>query len=229
MEVKLVVVGGKHAGTAIPIPGPKFLIGRGEDCHFRPQSHLVSRRHCAIVVQEDSVAIEDAGSTNGTFVNGEKVQQQELKNGDRIKVGAFELQVELSATLEGKKKPKVHNVQEAAAHTVAVAVASEGELDISGWLADDEQEETAAPRLAKQVRAARHVCGQGHRRYHNHAGQSGPPEERKGKTEITAAQGREHIAAGGETDGGGQPFSGRRRVEALFPQKESVSFIERQP
>jgi predicted component of type VI protein secretion system len=151
MEVKLVVVGGKHAGTAIPIPGPKFLIGRGEDCHFRPQSHLVSRRHCAIVVQEDSVAIEDAGSTNGTFVNGEKVQQQELKNGDRIKVGAFELQVELSATLEGKKKPKVHNVQEAAARTVAVAVASEGELDISGWLADDEQEETAAPRLAKQV------------------------------------------------------------------------------
>ncbi len=151
MEVKLVVVGGKHAGTAIPIPGPKFLIGRGEGCHFRPQSHLVSRNHCAILVQEASVAIEDSGSTNGTFVNGEKVQQQELKNGDRIKVGMFELEVELSASLEGKKKSKVHNVQEAAARTVAAAVAAEGELDISGWLTDDEQEQKPGRPLAETV------------------------------------------------------------------------------
>jgi pSer/pThr/pTyr-binding forkhead associated (FHA) protein len=144
MEVKLVVVGGKHAGTAIPIPGPKFLIGRGEGCHFRPQSHLVSRKHCAIVVQEGSVMIEDFGSTNGTFVNGEKVQQQrELKSGDHIKVGGFELEVELTATLEGKKKPKVNNVQEAAARTVAAPVSPEGELDISGWLTDEEGEKPA--------------------------------------------------------------------------------------
>jgi pSer/pThr/pTyr-binding forkhead associated (FHA) protein len=144
MEVKLVVVGGKHAGTAIPIPGPKFLIGRGEGCHFRPQSHLVSRKHCAIVVQEGSVSIEDFGSTNGTFVNGEKVEQQrELKTGDHIKVGGFELEVELTATLEGKKKPKVNNVQEAAARTVAAPVSPEGELDVSGWLADAEGEQPA--------------------------------------------------------------------------------------
>ena len=92
MEVKLVVVGGSHAGMAIPIPGPKFLIGRGESCQFRPQNKLVSRNHCAILVHEDSVTIEDAGSRNGTFVNGEKIQQRELKNGDRVKVGVFELQ-----------------------------------------------------------------------------------------------------------------------------------------
>ncbi len=141
MEVKLVVIGGKHAGTAVPVPGPKFLIGRGDGCQFRPQSKLVSRKHCAILVQESSVAIEDFGSTNGTFVNGEKIQQRELKNGDRIKVGVFELQVELSASLEGKKKPKVHSVQEAAARTVAAAAVPEGELDVSGWLADDEQTE----------------------------------------------------------------------------------------
>jgi pSer/pThr/pTyr-binding forkhead associated (FHA) protein len=144
MELKLVLVGGKHAGTAIPIPGPKFLIGRGEDCQFRPQSKMVSRKHCAILVQDSSVTIEDSGSTNGTFVNGEKIQQRELKNGDRIKVGVFELQVELSATLEGKKKPKVHNVQEAAVRTVAAAAAPDGELDVSGWLADDDQDEKPA-------------------------------------------------------------------------------------
>jgi pSer/pThr/pTyr-binding forkhead associated (FHA) protein len=154
MEVKLVVIGGKHAGTAIPIPGPKFLIGRGEGCHFRPQSHLVSRKHCAIVVQEGSVTIEDAGSTNGTFVNDERVQQQrELKSGDRIKVGGFELEVELSATLEGKKKPKVNNVQEAAARTVAASVSPEGELDVSGWLADEEAEQKPASPSPKAAAA----------------------------------------------------------------------------
>jgi pSer/pThr/pTyr-binding forkhead associated (FHA) protein len=149
MELKLVVVGGKHAGTAIPIPGPKFLIGRGDGCQFRPQSKMVSRMHCAILVQESAVTIEDVGSTNGTFVNGEKVQQRELKNGDHIKVGAFELQVELSATLEAKKKPKVHNVQEAAVRTVAAAGVPEGELDVSDWLADDDPEEKPVPLPAK--------------------------------------------------------------------------------
>jgi pSer/pThr/pTyr-binding forkhead associated (FHA) protein len=149
MEVKLVVVGGSHAGMAIPIPGPKFLIGRGEGCQFRPQNKLISRNHCAILVQENSVTIEDAGSRNGTFVNGEKIQQRELKNGDRVKVGVFELQVELSASLEGKKKPKVHNVQEAAARTVATAAAPDGELDVSDWLADDDQEEKPVPPPAK--------------------------------------------------------------------------------
>ena len=182
MEVKLVVIGGKHAGTAIPIPGPKFLIGRGEGCHFRPQSHLVSRKHCAIVVQEGSVTIEDAGSTNGTFVNDERVQQQrELKSGDRIKVGGFELEVELSATLEGKKKPKVNNVQEAAARTVAASVSPEGELDVSGWLADEEAEQKPASPSPKAAARAGHVCGQGHRRHDNHAGQPGPPEKEKDK------------------------------------------------
>ena len=162
MEVKLVVVGGKQAGMEIPVLGPKFLIGRGADCHVRPQSSLVSRKHCAICVAEGSVTIEDLGSTNSTLVNGEKVKRQELKDGDRIKVGVLELEVRLAASIEGKKKPKVRSVKEAAARTVASTPASEEDLDISGWLEEDGAEDAAftppeSPTTSHDTTAGKHM------------------------------------------------------------------------
>ena len=96
MKFTLVVIGGKKTGLEIPISPPEYLIGRGEDCHLRPQNPLVSRKHCVISVGK-VVFIEDCGSANGTFVNGEKLQQRhELRNSDRIKIGAMELEVHLA-------------------------------------------------------------------------------------------------------------------------------------
>jgi len=144
MEVKLVVIGGKQAGMEIRVRRPKFLVGRGEECQLRPQSHLISRKHCAILVEDGSATIEDFGSTNGTFVNGEKIgQRRELANGDRIKVGKLELEARLTAGAAGKKKLKVHSVPEAAAHTVASAAGDDDE--ISQWLAEDNGGQTVAP------------------------------------------------------------------------------------
>jgi len=48
---------------------------------------MVSRKHAKIVTDENVVTIEDLGSTNGTFVNGEKVRVSEIKDGDRILIG----------------------------------------------------------------------------------------------------------------------------------------------
>jgi pSer/pThr/pTyr-binding forkhead associated (FHA) protein len=142
MEAKLVVVGGKQAGKEIPISGAKFLIGRGEDCQLRPQSDLVSRRHCAILVEAGTVAVRDFNSRNGTLVNGERIKgDRELKTGDRLKIGPLEFDVQLSVPVAGKKKPKVRNIQEAAARTVESAVGGSEDLDISSWLEDQEEEE----------------------------------------------------------------------------------------
>lgn len=141
MEMKLVVVGGKQSGMEIPVRAPKFLIGRGEECQLRPQSTMISRKHCAITVADGQVAIEDFGSTNGTFLNGEKVAgTHKLNNGDRIKVGMFELEVRLRVDAADLKKPKVHSVQEAVARTASTAPksAAEDDMDISSWLADDD-------------------------------------------------------------------------------------------
>lgn len=130
MDVKLVVVGGKQAGMEIPIPGPTFLIGRGETCQIRPQSRLVSRKHCMISVAEGSVAIEDCGSTNGTYVNGQKLEKQRLlSNRDLVKIGTLEFKVHLGTP--GKEKlPEPHDVP--------TTTAKGEDLDISSWLEEDD-------------------------------------------------------------------------------------------
>ena len=124
----------------MPVTGPKFFIGRSEECQLRPNSDLVSRHHCAIMVDEGLVTVRDFGSRNGTFVNGERIRgEEELKAGDKLKVGPLEFEVQLGVSLGGPKKSKVHNVEEAAARTVESAkappaAADEDELDISDWL-----------------------------------------------------------------------------------------------
>jgi len=137
MEAKLVVIGGKNAGRAIPVTGPEFVIGRAEGCQLRPQSDRVSRRHAAIRVKEGAVTVEDCGSKNGTLVNDEKIEgEHRLKTGDHLKVGNLEFEVQLEVSVGGKKKPKVKNVQEAVARTVESA--AEDDMDISAWLEGDD-------------------------------------------------------------------------------------------
>jgi len=144
MEVKLIVVSGKHAGKVVPVAGPKFFIGRAEDCQLRPGSDLVSRHHCVILVEEGLVTVRDFGSKNGTFVNAEKVKnEQELKSGDVLKVGPLEFEVRLAVEVGGKKKPKVRSVQEAAARTVQTAD-DEEELDIFSLLGEEKKPPAAA-------------------------------------------------------------------------------------
>ena len=135
MEVKLVVVAGKRAGEELPVAGPKFYIGRAEDCQLRPHSDLVSRHHCVLIVEEAYVAVRDFGSKNGTVVNDETVKGElELKDGDRLKIGDLELEVRLGVDVGGKKKPKVKSVQEAAARTVESSL--DDDMDLDSWLSD---------------------------------------------------------------------------------------------
>lgn len=78
----------------IPLSEGKFLIGREQDCHLRPNNELVSRHHCAFTIDSFSVRVRDLGSTNGTFVNEEPVRGMTvLKAGDRVRVGKLELVV----------------------------------------------------------------------------------------------------------------------------------------
>jgi predicted component of type VI protein secretion system len=101
MQVALKVIEGKQTGTLIPLNRQKFLIGREEDCQLRPNSDLVSRHHCVIAVDDFTVRIRDLGSTNGTFVNNQRITTQVvLKQGDSIRIGklAFEMQIRTVAT-----------------------------------------------------------------------------------------------------------------------------------
>ena len=121
MEVQLVVAGGNKAGQAIPIQGPKFLIGRADDCHLKPRSELISRYHCAIISEDGYVAIRDLGSKNGVYLNGERVSlESELKNGDKLSIGPLEFSVNLSIGTKIPKKTKVDSIEAAIVRTVEI-------------------------------------------------------------------------------------------------------------
>lgn len=94
LHADLKVLGGRHEGKIISLTTKKFLIGRGDDCHMRPNNELVSRHHCVFNLDDFSVRLRDLGSTNGTFVNDEQIRGQvELKTGDRVRIGKLELMV----------------------------------------------------------------------------------------------------------------------------------------
>ena len=72
------------------------VVGRREDCDLRIPLGEVSRKHCRILRDGDSLKLEDLGSSNGTFLNGSRVQEAILSPGDTIQVGpvVFVLQID---------------------------------------------------------------------------------------------------------------------------------------
>ncbi len=93
-QVELKVLEGRQQGKTIPLNVRQFLIGREQDCHLRPNSDLVSRHHCVFTVDDFTVRLRDLGSTNGTYVNGERIQGQvELKPGDHVSVGKLSFEI----------------------------------------------------------------------------------------------------------------------------------------
>jgi pSer/pThr/pTyr-binding forkhead associated (FHA) protein len=81
-------ISGKYQGGEFPLrPNREIVIGRSSDLDMVLVEDMVSRKHAKIVTDGKVVSIQDLGSTNGTFVNGEKVRNVQLKDGDRILVG----------------------------------------------------------------------------------------------------------------------------------------------
>ncbi|HMP78441.1 MAG TPA: FHA domain-containing protein [Pirellulaceae bacterium] len=146
MRVKLKVIGGKNDGKEIKILVPEFVIGRGEEAQLRPNSDLVSRRHCAIRISNGTVTIEDLGSRNGTFINGERLTaQHSAVSGDVLRVGQLQFEIGLDITEPSLKRPKVDNVASAAVRARDITPDGGTEADdldesVSDWLVEDGKE-----------------------------------------------------------------------------------------
>jgi len=97
MKLSLVVKAtGPQEGKVLPISLSQFVIGRDPQCHLRPASPMISKRHCALVQRENKVFIQDFGSTNGTSVNDQPVKDEiELHNNDRLKIGPLHFEVRI--------------------------------------------------------------------------------------------------------------------------------------
>jgi pSer/pThr/pTyr-binding forkhead associated (FHA) protein len=101
MDLRLLVLQGKPQGSELPVHHSPFVIGRGPECHLRPNSDMVSRRHCALIIHGREVHIRDLGSTNGTIVDGERLTQDLiLADGDIFQVGPLIFQVVIRDTVQ---------------------------------------------------------------------------------------------------------------------------------
>jgi hypothetical protein len=94
LKLALRFISGKYQGGEYPLGlQPEIVVGRSSDLDMVLVEDMVSRRHARIACSETQIIIEDLGSTNGTFVNGEKISRSTLKEGDRVLIGTSILKV----------------------------------------------------------------------------------------------------------------------------------------
>ena len=96
----LVVVEGRRTGERIAIPDGRWIIGRDVGSDIVLDDAGVSRRHAALTLEGGEAMIEDLGSTNGTSVNGVRLESgRRLVSGDEVRLGAAAVRFETPATV----------------------------------------------------------------------------------------------------------------------------------
>src|ERR1700676_2405670 len=78
---------------SILLDKPIMLFGRNPECDIQIDSRKISRRHCCIAQVNDYLVVRDLGSTNGVRINGLRVQEGRLTNGDELTIGTTRYQV----------------------------------------------------------------------------------------------------------------------------------------
>lgn len=91
---KLVVLSAALAGRTYELKGETNTVGRVEDNTLQIPEASVSSHHCEILLRGSDVVIKDLNSTNGTFINGEKISESVLKPGQTLRLGQIELKLD---------------------------------------------------------------------------------------------------------------------------------------
>ncbi|MBN1125017.1 MAG: FHA domain-containing protein [Sedimentisphaerales bacterium] len=102
MNVNLVLRKKNGSHKSFPLPNSVTVIGRRQECDLCIPLMVVSRRHCQLNLDEGKLTIRDLGSRNGTFVNGERIEEAQIKAGDEIRLGPLEF----SVMIDGKPAPE---------------------------------------------------------------------------------------------------------------------------
>jgi len=99
----LIFLAGPNAGRRYKLGDGDYIIGRRSDCQIFVPDMRVSRQHARLRREKQGWCIEDLGSNNGTFVNGQRVQNAILVNEDEITIANNRIRVDLPVTTP---KPK---------------------------------------------------------------------------------------------------------------------------
>ena len=90
---RLIVTSGKDIGREFMLVPTTMKIGRREDCYIRLSDKNISREHAILVYKpkDECYVLEDAHSTNGTYLNERRIRREVLNTGDQIRVGETSL------------------------------------------------------------------------------------------------------------------------------------------
>lgn len=104
-----------------PISEAQTILGRRQDCQLRIPTKDVSRQHCALLIKDNALVAKDLGSSNGTFINGKRIAEAELKAGDRLRLGPVTFVVQIDG------KPASVTPEDAAPSPTEPSLAGEDE------------------------------------------------------------------------------------------------------
>lgn len=146
MPLTLTFLNGPLSGKTLTLPPGDYIVGRRTDSHVHIADEDVSRQHSRIYCEAGSWFIEDLGSQNGTYVNGHKVQQLELSDGDLLRLSSHRIRVGRDA-----QRAAVES-EVTVADTVAEAMAPLylSDEDLTEFVEKDERD---AAFLARQLQA----------------------------------------------------------------------------
>jgi predicted component of type VI protein secretion system len=87
VEATLLIVKENGSSQEIVLRKPRIVVGREPGCELRIPLPSVSRQHCEFIIESGSITVRDMGSSNGTYINKERIEEAELSPGDLVAVG----------------------------------------------------------------------------------------------------------------------------------------------
>ncbi len=154
VEATLLIVKENGNSQEIVLRKPRVVVGREPGCELRIPLPSVSRQHCEFIIEDGSITVRDMGSSNGTYINKERIEEAELTPGDLVAVGPAVFALVIDGEPSGLDaedvyarggvvvKPKKHagltgNAAEAAAK-LAGGVLDDSDIDMSAPAADSD-------------------------------------------------------------------------------------------
>jgi pSer/pThr/pTyr-binding forkhead associated (FHA) protein len=145
MDLALILFKKDGSHKAFTLPSSIVVVGRRRDCDLRIPLMAVSRRHCQLSQNEDTLKIRDLGSRNGTYVNNKRIDEATLRSGDYITIGPLTFMLQINGQpkkvvppeLPVQEKAKPEGPRSAGIQKAPAKAAVEDESDIFADLDGD--------------------------------------------------------------------------------------------
>ena len=87
MDVTMIMFKADGKRREFPLRKPRIVVGRNNSCDLRIPLSSVSREHCEILIADDKIKVKDLGSSNGTYLNNNRIKEKMLEAGDELSIG----------------------------------------------------------------------------------------------------------------------------------------------